>query len=255
MLNIQQLTYLLTVGLFLIATQPTIAESSANIPTPTKTNRSKSQRIIFKLPPNDGKPKSTLSAGSRGDWQCPQDATSTTTLSKQYPLMVLVPSDSNYGLTSAEHPTFLVYLPQTSAKQLILSFMEEDNQLYSQTFIPIQGKPGIVSIKSANNSPSLKVGKTYKWALVLVCGEKASPNDPVVTSWVRRVPLAQPQSHHKASLEQANTYSQQGIWYDAVLALAQIKNAQPDNQAIADIWADFLKSAGLEAIATQPLRF
>jgi len=168
--------------------------------------------------------------------------------------MVLVPSDSNYGLTIAEHPTFLVYLPQTSAKQVVLSFIEEDNQLHSQTFIPLKGEPGIVSIKSANNSPPLEVGKTYKWALVLVCGEKASPNDPVVTSWVRRVPLPQLQSHQQTSLEQADTYSEQGIWYDPVLALAQTKNTQPDNQNIAGIWNDFLKSAGLEAIATQPLR-
>ena len=252
MLNSQQLIGLMTIGLFLIGTQPTIAQSNANILTPT--NRLKSQQIIFKPPSNQGKPKFTSSAGSRSNSQCPQDATSTTTSSNQTPVMSVVPTDSNYGLTIAEHPTFLVYLPQTSANQVVLSLITEDNQLYSQRFIPVKGEPGIISIKSADSSPPLQVGKNYQWALALICGEKPSPNDPVITSWVRRVALPQPQSQQRTTFEQIDAYSEQGIWYDAVIALAQIKNTQPDNQAIADIWTDFLKSVGLEAIATQPLR-
>jgi Domain of Unknown Function (DUF928) len=252
MLNNQQLIGLITIGLFVMGMQPRIAQSTANIPTPT--NFSKLQRIIFKPPSNEGKPKSTSSAGSRSNWQCPQDATSTTTSSNQTPIMSLVPPDSNYGLTTAEHPTFLVYLPQTSVKQLVLSLITENNQLYSQTFIPIKGEPGIISIKSADSSPTLEVGKNYQWALELICGEKPSPNDPVISSWVRRVALPQLQSQQRTTLEQADIYSEQGIWYDAVITLAQIRNAQHNNQVIANIWTDFLKSVGLEAIATQPLR-
>ncbi|MDF5707231.1 MAG: DUF928 domain-containing protein [Nostoc sp. S4] len=252
MLNSQQLIYLIAVGLFLIGTQPTIAQSTTNIPTPT--NRSKNQQIIFKPPPSQGQPESTLSAGSRGNLQCPQDATSTTTPSNQPHSIALVPSGSNFGLTTADRPTFLVYLSSTSAKQVILSLIAEDNLIYSQTFIPIAGKPGIISLKSADSAPPLEVGKNYQWAMVLVCGERPSPNDPAITSWVRRVVLPQSQNHQKTDLEQANAYSQQGIWYDAAIALARIKNTQPNNQAVADIWTNFLKSAGLDAIATQPLR-
>ncbi|MDZ8258165.1 DUF928 domain-containing protein [Nostoc sp. ChiQUE01b] len=253
MLNSQQLIGLMTVGLFVMGMQPTITQSNANIPKPT--NRSKLQRIIFKPPSNQGKPKSTLSGGSRSSLQCLQDATSTTTPSNQASLMSLVPSyESNYGLTTAKHPTFLVYLPQTSAKQVVLNLMTEDNQLYSQSFIAIKGEPSIISIKSADNSPPLEVGKNYQWVLALICGEKPSPNDPVIISWVRRVALPQLQSQQRITLEQVDAYSEQGIWYDAVIALAQIKSTQPDNQAIAYIWTDFLKSVGLEAIATQPLR-
>lgn len=252
MLNSQQLIGLITIGLFLIGTQPTIAQSTANTPTPT--NRSKPQRIIFKPPPNQDKPISTSSGGSRSNWQCPQDATLDTTSANKTPLMLLAPTDSNYGLTIAEHPTFLVYLPQTSAKQVVLSLMTEDNHLHSQSFIPIKGEPGIISIKLADSFPPLEVSKNYQWSLVLICGEKPNPNDPVITSWVRRVVLPQLQSHPRTTLEQADAYSEQGIWYDAVINLAQIRNAQPNDQVIADIWTDFLKSVGLEAIATQPVR-
>ncbi len=250
MLNNQQLIYLISLG-FLLGMQPAMAQSTASRPTPT--NRSQPQQVIFQPPPNEGRPKSTSSAGSRGDWQCSQDATSTT-LTNQTPMMTLAPTDSNYGLTTAGHPTFLVYLPQTSAEQVILTLKTEDNQFHSQTFIPIKGEAAIVSIKPGDNTPPLQVGKNYLWALVLVCGDKPSPNDPVITSWVSRVTFSQPQNHQRTALKQADVYSQQGIWYDAVLALAEVKNTQPSNPAIANIWTNFLKSVGLEAIATQPLQ-
>ncbi|MEH2322155.1 MAG: hypothetical protein V7K32_00845 [Nostoc sp.] len=91
MLNNQQLIGLMTIGLFVMGTQPRIAQSNANIPTPN--NRSKSQHIIFKPPSNQGKPKSTLSAGSRNG-QFPQDTTLTATSFNQIPVMSLVPSNT-----------------------------------------------------------------------------------------------------------------------------------------------------------------
>ena len=238
-----------------MVTRPTIAQSTVN--SSVKTNSSKTQPVIFKPPPSKGKPKNTSAAGSRG--QCPQDtiATSTTTDTRlnKPSLMALVPSDTNYGVTTAERPTLLVYLPQTSAKQVVLSLIEEGKKHHSQASFPITGEPGIISIKPSDNSPPLEVDKNYQWALVLVCGEKPSPNDPAIASWVRRVALPQPLSSQKTPLEQAVWYGEQGIWYDAVAALAKVRKAQPGNSIIENNWIGVLKSVGLETIATEPLRF
>lgn len=100
--------------------------------------------------------------------------------------MALVPT-TNYGWTLEERPTFWVYLPQTSAKQVVLSLKEEGIQHHSQTFLPITGALGIIGIKPSDESPALEVGKNYQWAVVLVCGERPSPNDPAIASVVRRV--------------------------------------------------------------------
>ncbi|KYC35312.1 hypothetical protein WA1_09190 [Scytonema hofmannii PCC 7110] len=254
MLNNRQLINLIIVGLFLLGTEPAIAQSIAN--SSAKTNRLISQ-VRFKPPPNQGKPKKTSGAGTRRDWLCPQDVTLTTSsnISLDQPSAIaLVPNNTNYGLTLAERPTFLVYLPQTSAKQVVLSLMEEGTKHHSQTFFPITGESGVIAVTIPNNSPPLSVGKNYQWALVLVCGEKPSPNDPTIASWVSRVALPQPPTSQKTPLEQANWYSEKGIWYDALTALAQAKKAQPNNKAITDIWTDFLKSTGLEVVVTEPLR-
>lgn len=118
MVNYQQLLNLITVGLLLLGAESAIAQSTGN--SSASTDDSTTQ-VLFKPPPDDKKPDSTTGAGSRRDWQCPQDSTShttTDTLSNNPSLMALVPT-TNYGLTLAERQTFWVYLPKTSAKQVV----------------------------------------------------------------------------------------------------------------------------------------
>jgi hypothetical protein len=167
--------------------------------------------------------------------------------------MPLVPT-TNTGLTVAERPTFWVYLPKTSAKQVVLSIREEGTKHHSQTFFPITGASGIISLQPSENSPPLEAGKTYQWAVVLICGERPSPNDPAIASWVRRVAPPQP-TNQGTALAQAAWYGERGIWYDALDSLAEARRTQSHNQALTGIWTEFLNSAGLEAISTQPLQF
>ena len=164
-------------------------------------------------------------------------------------MIPLVPP-SNFGLTTAEHPSFSIYLPQTSAKQIVLSIREEGTKHHSQTFIPITGESGIISIKPSPTSTPLEVGKTYQWAVVLVCGERPSPNDPAIAAWVRRIALSEPRKE-TTLLEQAAWYGEQGIWYDALTSLIQVKRSQPNNQTLINIWTEFLESGGLQATSVE----
>jgi hypothetical protein len=167
--------------------------------------------------------------------------------------MSLVPT-TNFGLTTAERPNFSIYLPATSATQVVLSIKEEGGTHHSQTLVPITGTSGIISLQPNPDSPPLEVGKTYQWAVVLVCGERPSPNDPAIASWVRRIAPPQP-TNQGTALEQAAWYGEQSIWYDALNSLVEVRRSQPDNQDLINIWADFLSSGGLKEISTEPLRF
>ena len=251
MLNNQRLLNLITTGLLLLGTAPTIAQPTTN--PSTRTHRTIT-RVLFKPPPEEMKPKRTRGAGSRHDGQCSQDATPANLAnapSTQSSLMPVVPT-SNLGLTIAERPTLWIYLPETSAKQVVLSIREEGITHHSQTFVPITGASGIIRLQQNHDSPPLEVGKTYQWAVVLVCGERPSPNDPAIASWVRRVALSEPRNQG-STLEQAAWYGKQGIWYDALTSLVQARRSQPNNQDLISIWAEFLESGALKAIATEPL--
>ena len=167
--------------------------------------------------------------------------------------MLLVPPN-NFGLTTAERPKLWIDLPATSARQVVLSIREEGTTHHSKTFIPITGASGIISLQPNQDSPPLEVGKTYKWSVVLICGETPSPNDPAFETWVSRVDTPEP-INQGSTLEQAAWYGEQGIWYDALTSLIQARRSQPQNQDLIGIWTNILESGGLKAIATEPLQF
>lgn len=258
MLNNQQLLNLMTVGLlFLSTTAPTIAQSTAN--RSARSDRTLS-RVLFSPPQDEKKPEErTEGGGSRQDTYCLQDATSGNLAnfpSSQSSLILLVPPN-NFGLTTAKRPKLWIDLPETSARQVVLSIREEGEEgktHHSKTFIPITGDSAIIGLQPSPDSPPLEVGKTYQWSVVLVCGEKPSPNDPAFETWVSRVDTPEP-INQGSTLEQAAWYGEQGIWYDALTSLIQARRAQPHNQDLIGIWTDFLESGGLKEIASEPLQF
>lgn len=240
MLNNQRLMNLMTLGLLLLGTAPTIAQPIDN---PSSQPNRNITRVLFKPPPEDQQPKDTQGAASRHGGQCSQDATPTSLAdasSNQMSLKPLVPS-SGFGLTLAERPLLWIDLPETSAKQVVLILKEEGKIHHSQTVIPITGQSGVISLQPSADEPPLEVGKAYLWAVVLLCGDRPSPNDPTITAWVRRINVSEPLKQG-SFLEQAAWYGERGIWYEALTTLAQERQLQPNNQVLMGVWSDFLKS-------------
>lgn len=238
-----------------VSAQNSIAEVA---PVPTQHSVEGSNpvsQVLFK-PAGGGKPPTTRGAGSRNDRLCPQDAALNpdNLASRPQPLTALVPSEQ-FGLTWAERPTVWVYLPKTSARQIVLS-VRAGRQPFAQRFLPITGERGIVGIALLENSPPLEVGKSYQWAVVLVCGDRPSPNDPFVTGWVQRATPGQTFNQQQSALERAARYGEQGIWYDTLTILAEARRSQPNNSELTKIWTNFLAqpSVGLGAIGEEPLQ-
>ncbi|MDJ0508184.1 MAG: DUF928 domain-containing protein [Crocosphaera sp.] len=249
MLNNYKLLNLITLSLLLLNPSVILTEPINN---PSTTNDRTLIRVLFKPPPDDKKPDQTRGAGSRHDGQCSIDTPSenrANTSSHQPDIIPLIPS-SNFGLTTAERPIFWINLPETSAQQVVLSIKTEGKTHHSQTLISITEKSGLIALQPSPDSPPLEVGKVYQWAAVLVCGERPSPNDPAISAWVHRVPLSKPRNI-STPLEQAAWYGEQGIWYDALTSLVQVKRSQPNNENLINIWAEFLESAGLQATSFQ----
>jgi hypothetical protein len=264
-LNQRYFSCLIALGLLLTGTEIVFADTPFPASRMARA-RISSTKVLFRPPANDRRPLRTVGAGSRGG-QCSQDltaASSPSSISNKLPLLALVPPgnvgltvadvpSSNVGLTVAERPTFWMYLPQTSAKKVVLTLQSEDNSSHFQWSFPVPSAAGIVSLQPPANAPPLKIGQTYQWAVVLVCGERPSPNDPAIAAWVKRVSPAQsiPQS---TALSQAAWYGEQGLWYDMLTALGKELRSQPTNPDLTDIWANVLKSEGLEIVAMEPLR-
>ena len=203
--------------------------------------------VQFQPPPESEQPKDTEGAASRQSSQC-ANPLPTSANKNSLNLMAVVPQ-RNHGLTTAQRPNLWIYLPETTAKQAILSIREEGNTPHWQQSVYLIGGAGVTGIKMSDDAPILEVGKNYQWAVILVCGDRPNPNDPVVTSWIERVAAETSQSS-ASPLEKASSYARQGIWYDALNVLMAEKSSLDNWHSL---WNEYLKSAGLDTIAKQPV--
>lgn len=204
--------------------------------------------VLFQPPPEDEQPEQTEGAASRQASKCDLADLESTAVSTERPNLTALVPQSNHGLTVAERPQFWVYIPETSAQKAFLSIRQEDNTPYWQQSVELTGRGGIMGIQLAENAPALEVGKNYQWAVILVCGDRPNPNDPAIVSWVKRIETCP--ATPTRSLEQAATYAQQGVWYDALNILIAERSPSSSWQ---NAWLKYLQSGGLNKIADRPL--
>jgi hypothetical protein len=207
------------------------------------------RRVIFKPPVNERSPDRAIGAGSRGTGLCAIGEPTVDTP----PLTALVPPDS-IGRTVAERPVFWVHVPSGTAKRVALSVTDEDGGTPSFAFFDVPEQSGLVRLQLPSDAPPLEIGKTYRWAIVLVCGDRQSPNDPSIAGLVTRVSLSETPSRGDL-MERARWYGERGIWYEALESLILAWQKNPDARDIPAIWSEFLRSAGLSSLADRPRPF
>lgn len=227
-----------------------IAAAVTSLPAPVLARSQPfllSQNVNFR-PPDVTAPDNRQGGTHRGAKLCPAGLSITP----------LIP-ESNIGLTLAESPTFFVYVPQTSAEIEFVLLTENGTEIVYETAFKVD-KPGIVGVTvpaTSNNKKSIEVGKRYEWSFSMVCDPQDRSADVVVQGLVQRI---EPQSNLKQDLEnnadamsRLNVYAKNGIWYETLATLAELRRKSPDNQTLAAEWQQLLKSQGLDSIAAQPL--
>jgi hypothetical protein len=244
-----------TIGGFL-----TTAQAQSKTPTQTPS-ASRLKQVTFEPRKDQPAPTITVGGGRRNEGKCSQEpkaSEQSTTEPKSLdklltPLLRSPVTDPQ--LTVSAHPTFLVYVPQTSAKGVELTLEDGNSKGIYQTSVNLMGTPGIISISLPASAPELEIGKDYKWLVSVVC-ESGSPEDSFVVGSVRRI---QPDSSlsqidRAKPLDKVALYAKSGVWFDAVANLAALRKAQPNDPQVASTWENLLKGAGLEAIANAPLK-
>jgi hypothetical protein len=198
-------------------------------------------------PSNSGVPGGTAGGGSRGGGACPTDS-----VNYGASLTPLLAANAQ-NLTTHGQPTFLVYIDNTAVAQLFLRVSDSEGSYDYQTLLPISEESGILKISLPDHAPALSVGSTYQWSLAMICGESLRPDDPFIQGTIQRIdPLTDLQS---SEMEQVAQFAEQGIWYDAMSTLADLRYANPDNTDMQSAWVSLLNHVGLEELATEPLLF
>ncbi|WP_066384227.1 MULTISPECIES: DUF928 domain-containing protein [unclassified Anabaena] len=163
-----------------------------------------------------------------------------------------------WGLTTQEHPTLMFYLPYFGNVNYPTEFVlqdQESNSIY-QTAIALPAKPGVISVSLPTNISPLAINQRYRWFLTVYCDpEKQSP--PIyVEGVIKRVTL-NPTTIQKLKtatpLQQVAIYIQNGVWHEAAVTLAQLRQQNPQDTTIQEQWQNLLTSIGLSDIANAPL--
>jgi hypothetical protein len=204
--------------------------------------------VTFTPPPNNSAPKGVGAGASRG-------MNSSTAASDSATLTAVLP-ESFYGTTLSERPTVMVYVPASHAEEAIFSIKDEAGNMHHQMTIPVAGKSGIIAVKLPNEAPALAVGENYQWFLALKVDRKLSPSIPYVSGWIQRIQknteLATAMEQEDA-LKRAEALGKNGVWYDCVATLAQLRAVKPNNLILSKKWEQLLSSVSLRKIITAPL--
>ena len=245
----------ITLGVASVISNPGLLLAQSHKPT---NNYSENIEISFipaqQEPPDRGTPLSNEGTGSRGDCLYKPSLP---------PLKSLAGKD-HLKLTASDRPTFWVYLPYTQAEAPYgeFSLQNGDNEIYRTRF-QLPAQPGIVSVSLPSTVVPLEVGKQYRWYFDINCSTSASSDDfstpACLTGMVERVAFS---ANFLRELKTASkpfnriaTYAKQGIWYDALTELAQLRLQQPDNPTLKQAWNKLLsdRHVNLEEISSEPI--
>ncbi|MBU7586894.1 MAG: DUF928 domain-containing protein [Nostoc sp. TH1S01] len=158
-----------------------------------------------------------------------------------------------WGLTTNEHPTFWYYVPYTkdiagASAEFVLQESEDEEKTVYQSSIPLPVKPGIVKVTLPTTTMPLQIGKNYRWFFKVSCSGKQSV--PIyVEGDIQRVNLNTNLAKQIASAkprEQVSIYADNGIWFDAVNLLVQLRQANPNDVALVSDWDSLLESVQIE---------
>ena len=210
------------------------------------SNVRKTQLAQSNPPPPPSNPGSSSAGGRRDPANCPQDMGASTR-----PLLTALSPTAKPGLTLAERPTFLVYVPKTSAKNAEFSLRNRMKQGIYRTMIALPTTPNLISITLPAQAMPLEVGKPYTWSFAIICNADDRLEDRFVTGMVQRIEFDATrlrQIQQAPPREQAALYQKADVWYDAIAVLYQLKRTQHNDPGISTAWRELLQAAGVDTI-------
>jgi hypothetical protein len=257
----------LSVGLAMSATLPAIAsikDTSVSIGSPNRSEivlGQRRSRIGFKVRgirpsvSREGGISRGSSCGSEG-----QAVEVTALLPKTNEAELSKKAEIEVESTVAARPTFLIHVPQTSAKNaefmMRKKISDQEEEIVYEQVVALPETPGIVSISLPADKAGLEVDQLYNWTFQVVCNSTDRTKDLTVEGAVKRIELDSSLANQLQNAEprdRSAIYAEKGIWTDAVSTLADLRKANPNDPQLEQDWDDLLKSVGLDRVAQATL--
>jgi hypothetical protein len=156
-----------------------------------------------------------------------------------------------------ERPSFWFYVPPVADSAAEMEFVLRDRagKKLFQTKNPVT-QTGVIRVTLPDSAPALTVGDRYQWYFKVRCPAAQSQPPKYVNGWIERQtiePTLANQLQQASPAERATLYAQKGIWFDAITTLGQLRQANPNDPALAKQWTELLDSVQLKDLAAQPM--
>ncbi len=216
------------------ATANTIKSSSSN-PKPKKST------FIYLPPVEDAPQKGRIHTSERPD--CPESDK----------LLTAIVPKWNLALTMSESPNYWFYIPYASnmIDSVAIVLWDEEQNKIDQTTVIVKNTPGIINIKLPQTT--LDIDQRYRVDFSITC--KATNSDGkggkiTVRTWLKRVDL----DYNLASKLKAATtprekyilYAANGIWYEALTELTELRKSPNEDRQVIQDWQDFLSQSEID---------
>ncbi|HBE20006.1 MAG TPA: hypothetical protein DEG17_06050 [Cyanobacteria bacterium UBA11149] len=237
--------------------------------------RAQSIEISLRFPQarDIGAPARTGGGGQRGPTAC---------LKGNLPLTALTPTNNGVK-TLLDNPTLYWYVPETRATSAEFIVVDDSGDTVYATTLPLKNTPGIVEV-TLPDTVALIPGKEYTWHFAVVCYPKNRDRDEFVRGLILPTSvdilsqellqetgkgltpaqkemlnpeeltknLAQlktnPQEAKKRLEQQAQEYSQLGVWSETLTIFTQLSKAFPNDCNLANERQELLNSVALNEI-------
>ncbi|MCL6753921.1 DUF928 domain-containing protein [Nostoc sp. CCCryo 231-06] len=170
-----------------------------------------------------------------------------------------------WGQTTVERPSWFFYVPYNKDLAYEVEFVlkedpdsndsNESNEIYRKA-IALPEKPGIIRVSLPTTAPALALNKQYRWFFTINCDKQNKSPLTFVEGVIQRVELnpgAVKELQTTELLRRYTIYAQNGIWYDVLTTLAQLRQKNPKDAALQAEWRNLLSSIGLDDIAAEPI--
>jgi hypothetical protein len=214
-----------------------------------------SQNPIEKLIYNDPRESTTVpgdrkkGGGEKRDFCQIHDAAATNKL------IALVP-DKNIGFTITDRPTFWFYIPFKPGVTAEFTLRDENNKVvYTTQTFQLTNTPGIISITLPQTVSGLDIGsietgkKRYRWFFSVICNSERRDEDITVKGYVQRIalsPAVMNRIKQATGRDRLLLYAKNGLWYEAITELAEMRRRQPQDRQIATDWADLMANEKIQ---------
>jgi hypothetical protein len=160
------------------------------------------------------------------------------------------------ALSLTSSPTLWFYIPQQSRPDTVgqLTVLDESEQPIATEQVTLSTEAGVVGVAL---SQPLRPDRPYHWVFSILINPRRPSQNPTVEGVIQwtepNTAIANQLNQARSPLEKVAIYRQHQIWQDALTELIALRQNQPDDANVNEIWNDLLEEQGLEAIANAPI--